>query len=137
MGKCIGHCRNCQLQKTSQDQNHPRTGIDGCGKPLPVVLIVRSSYRAIYQVRLIVRVRELRSQRKSEAEIQSWLGLASDFVLRKTSEQADRYSLARLKEVYHKLLNADLSIKTGRLDPELALNILIAELGQRHKLEAA
>jgi DNA polymerase-3 subunit delta len=83
------------------------------------------------QVRLIVRVRELRSQRKSEAEIQSRLGLVSDFVLRKALEQADRYSLARLKEVYHKLLEADLSIKTGRLDPELALDILVAELGQR------
>ncbi len=89
------------------------------------------------QVRLIVRVRELRSQRKSDAEIQDRLGLTSDFVLRKTSEQADRYSLARLKEVYHKLLDTDLFIKTGRLDPELALNILVAELGQRHKLEAA
>ena len=87
------------------------------------------------QVRMIVRVKELRSQRKSEMEIQDRLGLPSEFALRKTSEQANRYSLARLKEVYHRLLEADLSIKTGRYDAELALNILIAELCQKQKLE--
>lgn len=89
----------------------------------------------VRQVRMIVRVRELRKQRKSEAEIQDKLGLSSAFVLRKTLEQAAGYSLARLKEVYHKLLEADLAIKTGKGDPELILNILIAELCQRHKLE--
>jgi DNA polymerase-3 subunit delta len=86
------------------------------------------------QVRMIVQVKELRSRRKSEVEIQDRLGLASEFALRKTLEQAGRYSLARLKEVYHKLLEADLSIKTGRYDAELALSILIAELCQRDKV---
>jgi len=91
----------------------------------------------VRQVRMIVRVKELRNQRKSKIEIQNKLALTSEFTLRKTLEQADRYSLTRLKEVYHKLLEADLSIKTGRFDAELALNILIAELCQRHKLEIA
>ena len=86
------------------------------------------------QVRMIVQVKELRSRKKSEVEIQDRLGLASEFVLRKTLEQANRYSLARLKEVYHKLLEADLSIKTGKYDAELALSILIAELCQRDKV---
>jgi DNA polymerase-3 subunit delta len=82
------------------------------------------------QVRLMFQVKELRSRRKSRSEIQSKLGLTSDFVLRKAWEQADKYSLARLREVYHRLLEADLSIKTGKYDGELALNILIAELGR-------
>ena len=83
------------------------------------------------QTRMMVRVKELRKQRKSRIEIQNKLGLTHDFVLRKAWEQADRYSLGRLKEVYHKLLEADLSIKTGRFDGELALDVLIAELSQR------
>lgn len=87
------------------------------------------------QVRMTVRAKELRSQRKSEIEIQDKLDLASEFALRKTLERAGRYSLARLKEVYHQLLETDLAIKTGKYDAELALNILIAELGQRRKLE--
>lgn len=83
------------------------------------------------QVRMIVRARELRNQGKSPAEIQSKLGLSSEFALGKTLEQARRYSLARLKEVYHQLLEADLAIKTGKYHGELALNILVAELCQR------
>ena len=41
--------------------------------------------------------------------------------------------MGRLREVYHTLLDADLAIKTGKYDGELALNILIADLCQRGK----
>ncbi|MDI6814722.1 MAG: DNA polymerase III subunit delta, partial [Dehalococcoidales bacterium] len=82
------------------------------------------------QVRMIVQVKELRNQGKPKTEIQDKLGLTSEFALRKTLDQADKYPLARLKEVYHKLLETDLSIKTGKYEGELALNILIAELCQ-------
>ena len=85
------------------------------------------------QVQRIVRARELGRQRQTKMEIQKRLGLTSEFVLRKVLEQAGRYPLGRLKEVYHKLLETDLSIKTGKYDGELALNILIAELSQRGK----
>ncbi len=80
------------------------------------------------QVRLVVRAKELRRQRKPDMEIQSRLGLKSEFPFRKTMEQAQRYPLERLKQVYIRLLQADLSIKTGRYDGGLALNLLIADL---------
>jgi len=80
------------------------------------------------QVQMLVRARELRNQGKTKAQIQSKLGIALDFVLNKTLELADRYTLSRLKEVYHQLLEADLSIKTGKYESGLALDILIAEL---------
>jgi len=80
------------------------------------------------QVQMIVRVKELRNQGKSRMEIQNKLGLTSEFALHKTLEQADRHNLERLKEVYHQLLETDLSIKTGKYEDELALNILVAEL---------
>jgi len=83
------------------------------------------------QVEMIVRAKELRNQGRSEAEIRDKLGLTSEFTLRKTLEQASRYPMQRLKEIYHKLLETDLSIKTGKYGGELALNILIAELCQR------
>ena len=53
------------------------------------------------QLQMIVRVKELRKQRRSEFEIQNKLGLTSEFALRKTLEQADKYPLGRIKEVYH------------------------------------
>ena len=75
----------------------------------------------------------VRSQRRSDAEIMGRLEMTSQKHLRLTQEQASRYTLARLKEVYHRLLGTDVAIKTGRYDAELALNILIAELCQGAK----
>jgi len=100
------------------------------GGAAPAYLLVM----LLRQVRMIVRVKELRGQGKPEVEIQNKLGLTSEFALRKTLEQAGRYSLARLKQAYHRLLETDLSIKTGKYGGELALNILIAELCQRSKV---
>jgi DNA polymerase-3 subunit delta len=88
------------------------------------------------QFRMIIRARELKNQGTPETEIQHKLGLFSEFALRKTLEQAGRYSLPRLKEVYRRLLETDLSIKTGRYDGELALNLLVAELCQRGKVRS-
>ena len=88
------------------------------------------------QLRLVVRVKELKNQRRPESEIMGRLEMTSPFILRRTLEQASRYSLARLKEVYHRLLETDLAIKTGRYNAELALNILIAELCQGAKVQA-
>ena len=86
------------------------------------------------QVRLIVQAGELRRKGKAEVEIQNKLGLTSEFAWRKTLEQARRYPLARLREVYNKLLETDLSIKTGRYEGGLALNLLIAELCQPRRV---
>jgi DNA polymerase-3 subunit delta len=83
------------------------------------------------QVRIILQVREMRAQGKSRGDIQVKLGLNSEFVLRKAWEQADKYSPSRLRELYHRLLETDISIKTGRMDGEIALNVLVTELGQR------
>ncbi|MFH1002558.1 MAG: DNA polymerase III subunit delta [Chloroflexota bacterium] len=80
------------------------------------------------QVQMVVRVKELVGQRQSGPEIQRRLGLNSDYVRRKITELATRYPWARLKGIYQHLLEADLAIKTGKYEGELALNILIAEL---------
>ncbi|MDO8717163.1 MAG: DNA polymerase III subunit delta [Dehalococcoidales bacterium] len=85
------------------------------------------------QVRLIVRARELTRQGTPETEIQNRLGLSSGFIVRKTIEQSKCYSLERLQAVYQQLLAADLWIKTGKYDGELAIAILVAELCQRRQ----
>jgi len=83
------------------------------------------------QMRLIVRAREIGNQRKSAGDLRTRLGLTSEFLARKTMEQASRYSLPRIRYVYRQLLETDLAIKTGKYEPELALNILVADLCQR------
>ncbi len=81
------------------------------------------------QVRIIYQMKEMRKQNKPRQEIAAALGLNLEFVLNKAWAQADKYSLERLKEIYHRLLDTDLAIKTGQYDGELALTILIAEMG--------
>jgi DNA polymerase-3 subunit delta len=79
------------------------------------------------QVQLIVRAKELTGRRMNNREMQGKLGI-TEWVLKKTLEQASRYSMPRLREVYQDLLDTDIAIKTGKYNPELALNILVAEL---------
>jgi DNA polymerase III subunit delta len=84
------------------------------------------------QVQLIIRAKEMKNTRTPNTEIQSRLGLMNDFAFRKTIDQSGKYSLPRLKEIYHRLLETDISIKTGQFDAELALTILVAELSRLH-----
>jgi DNA polymerase-3 subunit delta len=79
------------------------------------------------QVQMIIRAKELAGQRKSQGEIQKRLRL-HEFALRKTLEQAARCPQPRLVEMYRRLLETDVEIKTGRCGDELALTMLVAEL---------
>jgi len=93
----------------------------------PVQILVMLSR----QVRIIYQVKEMRAAGKQRHEMMGKLGLNSDFVLRKAWEQSERYSPARIRDVYHQLLEADIAIKTGKLEGELALDILLAEMAGR------
>ena len=55
------------------------------------------------------------------------LGVNSQFVVRKTVEQARRDSWQNIVWRYDRLLEADLAIKQGRLEPDLALELLAVD----------
>lgn len=93
----------------------------GAPAPYLVVMITR-------QLRMLVQAKELSRRGASMAEIKGRLGLTSDYVLTKALEQSSRYSMKRLEQVYHKLLDTDLSIKKGVWKGDLALDLLVAEL---------
>ncbi|MFQ6027862.1 MAG: DNA polymerase III subunit delta [Dehalococcoidia bacterium] len=80
------------------------------------------------QLRLLALARELMEQRVPQGEMGTRLGVNSQFVLRKTLEQARRHSWDNITWCYQRLLAADLSIKRGRLEPDLALELLVADL---------
>lgn len=50
------------------------------------------------------------------------------FVVKKTYFQCGQFSLPKLKEIYHKIFKTDLNVKTGKVEPELALDLLISEI---------
>ena len=85
------------------------------------------------QLRLLALARDMSEQGVSQRDMGSRLGVTSQFVLRKTLEQARRHSRQDLKWRYQRLLEADLAIKRGRLEPDLALELLVADLAGRDR----
>ncbi len=81
------------------------------------------------QLRLIVIAKDL-GPKLSRPENRNRLGPTSGYGLEKAVKQAKSYTLERIKKAYHKLLEADIAIKTGKYDSDLALDLLVVELGQ-------
>jgi len=50
------------------------------------------------------------------------------FVVKKSYQQTNKFTFSELKKIYQKIFEVDLNIKTGKLDPQIALDLLIAEI---------
>jgi len=50
------------------------------------------------------------------------------YVLRKTFEQSKNFSYAVLKKIYERLMELDLAIKSGQIEPRAALDLVVAEI---------
>jgi len=47
------------------------------------------------------------------------------YVVQKTYSQVGQFTLSELKKIYQKIFEVDSAIKTGKIDPEMALDLLI------------
>jgi DNA polymerase-3 subunit delta len=79
------------------------------------------------QVRLLLLAKDLRAQRVPKAEMGRRLSL-SGYPLQKTLEQEGKFTTEHLTHIHRKLLEADLSIKTGEASEQLVVEMLVAEL---------
>ena len=79
------------------------------------------------QVRLISLARDMLDRKTPQAAIGKALGLTREFALRRAVEQARKHSWPGLRWLYGRLLEADLTVKQGRIDQDLALELLVAE----------
>jgi DNA polymerase-3 subunit delta len=66
---------------------------------------------------------------RSPDEIAAEIGV-HPYPIKKITPQAKYFTLPQLKRIYHQLSDLDQSIKTGKLDDKLALDLLIASLTQ-------
>lgn len=96
---------------------------DGAPAAYLLTMIVR-------QFRLLLQVRELGGSATSPDEVASRLGVHR-FVAQKLMQQARRFSLERLEGAYRSLVETDMAIKTGQMDAEAALDLLVVELALR------
>lgn len=81
----------------------------------------------VYQFRNLLRVKSLIESGKDVASIAKDTGL-HPFVVKKTLSASKLFSLEELKNIYKKLFDIDLKIKIGEVDPQMALNVFVAEL---------
>ena len=94
---------------------------DGAALPYIISMVER-------QLRLVCLALYWTEQRVPPQELPGKLGVPP-FVARKTAEQARRNTWPDLDRRYQRLLEADLAIKTGRVDSEdLALELLVVDL---------
>ncbi len=102
----------------------------GMESPHLLALIIR-------QYRLLLLAKDGQASGVNSQEMGRRLGTTSDFLLQKVMEQSSRYTQSQLREAYKRLLEADLAIKRGRQEEELALELLIADLIRQRRRELA
>lgn len=81
----------------------------------------------VYQFRNLIKIKDLLEQRRSIQEISS-LTKMHPFVIQKSVEQCQKFSLAELKKIYRKLLDAEIAIKSGKMKPRLVLDLLVVSI---------
>jgi len=79
------------------------------------------------QVRLLLQARDLLDHGAAPAAIAQVLGLPP-YPLRKVLEQARLFDLPALVRMHRRVLETDVQIKTGVLEPALVLDVLVATL---------
>ena len=81
----------------------------------------------VYQYRQLLLVSDaLDRGLKSSGDLARTLRMAP-FVAEKTARLARNYSFEVLEHLYERLLDYDVAMKTGELEPRLGLELLIAE----------
>ena len=93
---------------------------EGAELPYIVTMVAR-------QLRMATLAKELMGKGHGEKEIGDRLHLSHEFALKRTMTQARKHSWTNLKLLYVRLLEADLAVKQGRMDQNVALDLLVGE----------
>ena len=81
----------------------------------------------IRQFRLLIQVKTLKERGASPRDVAKTLGL-HPFPAGKLHSQATYFTVGQLDKVYRHLSETDIDIKTGRIDADVALDLLVAGL---------
>lgn len=80
-----------------------------------------------YQFKNLLIIKELIEKKEPYGFIAKKSGL-HPFVVQKTFYLCNKFSMEQLKKIYQKIFQIDLDIKIGKIDPELALELLISQI---------
>jgi DNA polymerase-3 subunit delta len=87
------------------------------------------TYMLVRQYRQLLLAQSLLREGMSQQQIGAQLGL-QNYPLRKIIEQATRYPAPALEAAYRRLLENDVAVKTGVLDADAALEVLVVSLAE-------
>ena len=79
------------------------------------------------QFRQLIQAREIIDEGGRQAEVERELKVLP-FLAEKLTAQARRFSMAQLLDIFNRLLEIDLDMKSGGLAGDTAYELLIAEL---------
>jgi len=80
-----------------------------------------------YQFRNFLIIKDLQDAKTPYGLIAKKSGL-HPFVVQKSSYLCNQFPMERLKKIYQKIFQVDSDIKTGKIESELALDLLLAEI---------
>lgn len=83
----------------------------------------------VRQYRILLQVKDLMGRGMDKDAIAKAIGLHT-FPTGKAIEQARHYSMGQLQAIYDRLLETDVAIKRGRMEANLALDVLVVELAR-------
>ena len=81
----------------------------------------------VYQFRQLLLAREVLDEGGLDDDVVRQLGI-HPYAARLAAEHARRFNLSDLEMIYHRLLEIDEAMKTGGMEGELALDVLVTEL---------
>ena len=80
-----------------------------------------------YQFRNLLSIKEMQELQKPYGMIAKLCGL-HPFVVQKSYYLCNQFSIEQLKKIYQKVFQVDSDIKTGKIEAELALDLLLSEI---------
>ena len=89
-----------------------------------------------YTTRSLLQVKSLAERSMRPAQIAQTAGMAP-FVVEKSLAAARRFSFAQLEAAHRSLLEIDTALKSSRMTPELALDLLVVEFGSTRNASSA
>ena len=81
----------------------------------------------VYQIRNLILIKDLALKNLPKSEIIR-ITKKHPFVVTKTLSQAKNFSAQELDNIYKKIFATELKIKTGKVEPKTALNLLVTKL---------
>ena len=106
-------------KKVALDLLHKQ--LDGGDFPLYLLSMIA------YQLKNLLIIKELQDSKKPYNIVIKKSGL-HPFVAQKSYYMCNQFSMEKLKKIYQKIFKVDSDIKTGKVEPETAIDILLVEI---------